>query len=413
MLLKLSNTSSTNTISTNIEKPTGQIKVKKISNQSKSKSTRDVLSNITNLKKTTELPVSKKPSLPKESVGNKTSSIPNKESTGNVTAKSGKKSSKKSSMSLAGKEEENGRKKEHVKLKSQQSDPMIIDEEDQPMPSISSMSVSPVVQYEDIDIHDHNDPQAVAQYVNEIYEYLMEKEKEMVDPNYISRQVDINERMRSILVDWIVEVHRMFKLLPETLFLAIALIDRYLSITQISRDKLQLVGITSMLIASKYEEIYAPECNDFVYISDGAYTKQQILKMEQTLLNTLNFNITHPSALHFLRRYSKAAGSDYTLHTLCKYLIEMMLLEAKLLKFPPSLIAASSVYLGRAMTQKLPLWTGTLEHYSTYDESKVRACAEEMNEFLKRVNKSSLKAIKKKYSSPKFGQVSEIPLVDL
>jgi hypothetical protein len=293
---------------------------------------------------------------------------------------------------------------------------MIIDEEDQhvlPSMSSNSMSVSAVIQYEDIDLNDYIDPQAVAEYVNDIYNYLMEKEKELVDPNYLSRQIDINEKMRAILVDWIVEVHRMFKLLPETLFLAIGLIDRYLSVAQISRDKLQLVGITSMLIASKYEEIYAPECNDFVYISDGAYTKQQILKMEQTLLNTLNFNITHPSSLHFLRRYSKAAGSDYTLHTLCKYLIEMMLIDVRLLKFPPSLIAAGSVYLARAMTQKSPLWTGTLEHYSTYDEAKVRTCAEEMNEFLKKSHKGSLKAIKKKYSLPKFGQVSEIPIVDL
>jgi len=205
----------------------------------------------------------------------------------------------------------------------------------------------------------------------------------------------------------------MFKLLPETLFLSVSLIDRYLSVTQISREKLQLVGVTAMLIASKYEEIYAPECNDFVYISDGAYTKQQILKMEQTLLNTLNFNITHPSSLHFLRRYSKAAGSDYTLHTLCKYLIELMLIDVKLLKYPPSLIAAGSVYLGRAMTQRIPLWTPTLEHYSTYAEQQVRGCAIEMNDLLKKSQKSSLKAIRKKYSMPKFGQVAELPVVEL
>jgi cyclin B len=287
---------------------------------------------------------------------------------------------------------------------------MIIDEE---QINTVSASNSSIIQYEDIDQNDFDDPQAVAEYVNDIYEYLMEKEKDSVDPAYINNQVDVNEKMRAILVDWLVEVHRMFKLLPETLFLSVSLIDRYLSVTQISREKLQLVGVTAMLIASKYEEIYAPECNDFVYISDGAYTKQQILKMEQTLLNTLNFNITHPSSLHFLRRYSKAAGSDYTLHTLCKYLIELMLIDVKLLKYPPSLIAAGSVYLGRAMTQRIPLWTPTLEHYSTYAEQQVRGCALEMNDLLKKSQKSSLKAIRKKYSMPKFGQVAELPVVEL
>jgi len=271
-----------------------------------------------------------------------------------------------------------------------------------------------VVRWEDIDTKDDGDPQAASEYVNDIYEHLMEKErKDRLDPGFLSSQVDINEKMRAILVDWLVEVHRMFKLLPETLFLSVNIIDRFLALKPVAREKLQLVGITSMLVASKYEEIYAPECNDFVYISDGAYTKDQILTMEQLILNTLHFNLTHPSPLHFLRRYSKAAGSDYNMHTLCKYLIELMLIDVKLMKYTPSQVAAGAVYLARLMLQKEPLWTVTLEHYSTYPQSHVRGVATDMNELLKKAQKSSLKAIKKKYSTPKFGQVSEIPLVDL
>lgn len=86
--------------------------------------------------------------------------------------------------------------------------------------------------------------------------------------------------MRAILVDWIIEVHLKFKLLPETLFITVSLIDRYLEQIQIKRTNLQLVGVTAMLIASKYEEIYAPEVRDFVYITDNAYTKEEILQME-------------------------------------------------------------------------------------------------------------------------------------
>jgi cyclin B len=298
------------------------------------------------------------------------------------------------------------------KVKKCKSDPMILDEEETTVAASTTVVAQPLV-YEDIDVNDFDDPQAVVDYVNEIYQYLMIKERDRVDPRYLTTQVDINEKMRAILVDWLVEVHRMFKLLPETLYLGVSIIDRFLSLKQISRDTLQLVGITSMLIASKYEEIYAPECNDFVYISDGAYTKPQILHMEQNILNTLNFNITHPSALHFLRRYSKAGGSDYTLHTICKYLIEVVLIDVKFLKFPPSLQASASVYLGRAMTGKSPLWTPTLEHYSTYAENVVRECAVEMNELLKKSSTSSLKAIRKKYSLAKFGQVADLPLVEL
>ena len=100
----------------------------------------------------------------------------------------------------------------------------------------------------------------------------------------MSKQSDVNEKMRAILVDWLVDVHLKFKLVNETLFLTVNLIDRYLEKAEVSRQKLQLVGITAMFIASKYEEIYPPDLRDFVYVTDKAYTKKQILSMEGKIL---------------------------------------------------------------------------------------------------------------------------------
>jgi len=314
-------------------------------------------------------------------------------------------------------------KLKNIKNSKRKTDPMEIslqdieEEEEKPIAKEASLVVSLPVEllYDDIDKNDSLDAQSVTEYVNDIYHYLMEKEKDAVDPHYLNKLLDINSNMRAVLVDWLVEVHRMFKLISETLFMAVSLIDRFLSISStVSRDNLQLLGTTALFIASKYEEIYAPECMDFVYVCDGGCTKQQILKMEQTVLNTLHFNLTHPTPLHFLRRYSKASDSDYLLHTLCKYLIELSLLDINLLKYAPSLISAASVYLGRAMVGKVPSWTPTLEYYTTYKESKVRECACSLNGFLKKTQKStSLKAIKKKYSTEKFGKVSEISLVEI
>lgn len=149
----------------------------------------------------------------------------------------------------------------------------------------------------------------VAEWAHSITRHMSNTEKDCIPTfGYITSQNDINEKMRAILIDWLIEVHLKFKLLPETLFLTVNIIDRYLEkVTDIHRTKLQLVGVTAMLIASKYEEIYAPEVRDFVYITDKAYTKEEILKMEQNILYALDFNLTFPSSLRFLERYCKVS----------------------------------------------------------------------------------------------------------
>ena len=87
----------------------------------------------------------------------------------------------------------------------------------------------------------------------------------------MSKQTDINAKMRAILIDWLVEVHLKFKLVAETLYLTVSLIDRFLEREQIPRNKLQLVGVTAMFVACKYEEVFPPACSDFVFVSDKLY----------------------------------------------------------------------------------------------------------------------------------------------
>ena len=158
--------------------------------------------------------------------------------------------------------------------------------------------------------------------------------------------------MRAILIDRLIEVHLKFKLIPETLFMRVNIIDRFLERQIIQRTRLQLVGVTAMLIASKYEEIYAPEVRDFVYITDKAYTKEEILKMEQCILQALDFNMTTPSSYRFLERFSKIVNGDDLLFNLSRYLIELPLIEYKMLKYTPSNIAASAVYLAQKILQR-------------------------------------------------------------
>lgn len=87
--------------------------------------------------------------------------------------------------------------------------------------------------------------------------------------DYMKKQPDINDSMRTILVDWLVEVTEEYRLNGETLYLAVNYIDRFLSFMSVVRAKLQLVGATAILLAAKFEEIYPPEITEFVYICDG------------------------------------------------------------------------------------------------------------------------------------------------
>lgn len=149
--------------------------------------------------------------------------------------------------------------------------------------------------------------------------------------------------MRAILIDWLVDVHVKFKLKDETLYLTVSLIDRYLSKAGVTRMRLQLVGVAALFIACKYEEIYPPQLKDFVYITDNAYVKLDVLEMEGLILKELNFNITNPSSYDFLQNLGMSM--DVKNRLLAQYIIELALVEYKFVHYKPSHLAASAVYL--------------------------------------------------------------------
>ena len=225
----------------------------------------------------------------------------------------------------------------------------------------------------------------------------------------MAQQRDINEKMRAILMDWLIDVHMRFKLLDETLFLAVNLIDRYLEKVQIVRQKLQLVGVTAMLIACKYEEIYAPEIKDFVYVTDNAYTRQEILETEGNMVSILEFKLTFTSTFRFLQRYVRVHEVDERAFFLAQYLIELGLGEYRMLKYSPSNIASSALYLACKILKKTA-WNERLVRATEYTEQQVRPCAKDLCVLLQSANKASLQAVKKKFAQAKYMEISKIQL---
>lgn len=174
----------------------------------------------------------------------------------------------------------------------------------------------------------------------------------MPDPEYMDNQAELQWKMRQILMDWIIEVHSKFRLLPETLFIATNLVDRFLSKRVISLVKFQLVGLTALFIASKYEEVCCPGVEHFLHMSDGGYTVEELLKAERYMLSTLQFDMSYPNPLNFIRRISKADGYDIQSRTVAKYLVEISCVDHRLLGYTPSMLAAASMWLARLCLER-------------------------------------------------------------
>jgi G2/mitotic-specific cyclin 2 len=195
------------------------------------------------------------------------------------------------------------------------------------------------------------DPTMVAEYADEIFEYMSKLEEEaMPMPNYMAGQQEITWDMRATLIDWLLQVHLRYHMLPETLWIAINIVDRFLSKRVVSVVKLQLVGVTAMFVAAKYEEIVAPSVDEYVKMTEGGYKKEEILKGEKIVLQTIDFKISsYCSPYSWVRRISKADDYNLQTRTLCKFLMEMTLLDHRFLRAKPSMIAAIGMYSARKM----------------------------------------------------------------
>ncbi|XP_027250720.1 cyclin-A1 isoform X2 [Cricetulus griseus] len=254
----------------------------------------------------------------------------------------------------------------------------------------------------------------VTEYAEEIHRYLREAEvRHRPKAHYMRKQPDITEGMRAILVDWLVEVGEEYKLRTETLYLAVNFLDRFLSCMSVLRGKLQLVGTAAILLASKYEEIYPPDVDEFVYITDDTYTKRQLLRMEHLLLKVLAFDLTVPTTNQFLLQYLRRQGVCIRTENLAKYVAELSLLEADpFLKYLPSLVAAAAYCLANYIVNR-HFWPETLAAFTGYSLSEIVPCLSELHKACLSLPHRPQQAIREKYKTSKYLHVSlmEPPVV--
>ena len=252
-----------------------------------------------------------------------------------------------------------------------------------------------------------------VEYLDEIYTNLIYDEKFCklaINKDYMAGQKDINQKMRAILIDWIIEVHYCLNLKSKTLFQVVYIIDLYLSHKNIKRINLQLLGVASLLISFKSNEVYIPNLQHFIDISNGAYTKSELLDMEKDILKTLNFEILFPTAEDFYSIISKFYNFTEIQNYLGYYFLDSSLIDLGLLKYKPSTIGVACAYI----VMKFYRLNGYKDLYSSKmvneksPEKAIKECAKELCFLVKNLSGSNLKSVKEKYSSAKFGNVSSI-----
>jgi cyclin B len=269
--------------------------------------------------------------------------------------------------------------------------------------------------FETYELEQINNPQYCIEYSKEIFSFLKSNEKlnMPIYKNINLNKTEISEKSRKILIDWIISVHAKFNLLPNTLFLTINLIDRIIEKNVAYINSFQLLGTTALHIAAKYEEIYPPEINDYIFISNKAFSKEDVIEMENFILDKLNFDILCISPYVFLDRlYFISRENNIDVYYLSSMFIEFSFLSIEIMKNKQSLITASMFYLALKFiyTKKNKVWNNKLQIHTGYKEHKIKSVIKDFILFFKgniRDKKNKINSLFIKYNHDKFGNISE------
>ncbi|QLQ82484.1 hypothetical protein HG537_0H02460 [Torulaspora globosa] len=293
-------------------------------------------------------------------------------------------------------EDENGETEEASRSKKQKSD------SDEPL-------------WRDLDSDERTDICMVVEYTNEIFDHLYHRERETIPlHNYLTDTQSpyyLRPSMRAILIDWLVEVHEKFQCYPETLFLTINLMDRFLSKNKVTLSKLQLLAVTSLFIAAKFEEVNLPKLADYAYITDGAASKSDIKNAEMFMLTSLEFNIGWPNPMNFLRRISKADRYDLQTRSIAKFILEFIMCSHRFVDIKPSVTSAMAMFIAKRITQQdktKPIWDETFVHYSggirPFSDTEFQSnCKKVIKEIANPTTK--LDSLILKFKKPRYGAI--------
>ena len=254
------------------------------------------------------------------------------------------------------------------------------------------------------------DRDSVLAYAEPIGEHCRSRAASLtLAKDYLAVQNDITPKMRSILVDWLADVSHKFRLSAHTLFATVNTLDRYLAVAQVEKTQLQLLGATCLSLQAKMEEVYPPAMDAYLAVCDNAYSADQLLEMEGAVLNALGFDISQPSSLYFLQLSQLTLQLERKPLAFARYILETSLLDANGAKYSNATLAAGAVFL---VLKIFKLGAYTQQHAALFGcgDADVRAAAKDLYLCLQRIDASSLSAVKRKFATAEFCEVSKFKI---
>uniref|UniRef100_A0A6B2LER1 Cyclin N-terminal domain-containing protein n=1 Tax=Arcella intermedia TaxID=1963864 RepID=A0A6B2LER1_9EUKA len=218
--------------------------------------------------------------------------------------------------------------------------------------------------------------------------------------------MELKDRVRKIMVDWIIKVHYTLSLSPETLFLSVSLLDQYTSLFPTPRDAYQLTAIAVLLLSCKVEEVQPPLVEDFLQITNHVFTRQQIKAAEYEILAALRFDLVRPSSFEFMLFYLNVSPVPEIVEYSACYVLESTLMESSMYQFTPSLLAGASLFISR-IVHRLPPWTPELSRFHAAECEDFQNCVDSILRHLAGLRRSvTMKGLYRKYSIPAYMHVS-------
>ena len=260
-------------------------------------------------------------------------------------------------------------------------------------------------------IRENNFKDILSHHIENIMEHMNATEKKccITEDYFRKKQKQVDNKMREVLVDWLIEVHNRYKMRDETIFMAIKLIDKYLSLEAIEYNKFQLLGTSSLMIAAKYEEIYPPKVKDFVYICANAYTRQDVLDMEAKILRLMKFELVFPTSVQFFGFLQKVYRFDKMVKALVHYILYGTLIFNCFVQSNPRMLVYSAVIMAnKAFKNYDEIQRFKEQRGEEFKDSDVNYCIFQIYNMLLTLKKTELTALRTRFSTEKYSNIAKI-----